>query len=374
MRRFSHPAWFSLAVCLATINFFSNVAVETSNVYMALYARSVGATNLQVGLIAAAMGIAFLTSSLVFGRLSDIHGRVTFIRVGLALTSLSFGLQALAHNPWTLLATRAFVGFCGGINAAVIMAYTYEHQKQIGNFISYGALGWLVGAMLAAVVKAFTSLFIISAGVAIISFLLSFLISEDKDTRERIQVAVFPVHLIKSNYKIFLAFFLRQLGGMGIWTIWPLYISSIGGSKLWISVMDATNMLGQFIASRYIERFNPSRMFQFGLITSVVVFALYGLVNHYLMVIPIQLLLAVGYSALFIGALNYLLKRHQERGTVAGLMNSTMSFAGSIGPFLGGFISQGLGYAAVMYAAAGLSLMGLITARGLNEVKKSGTG
>jgi predicted MFS family arabinose efflux permease len=251
--------------------------------------------------------------------------------------------------------------------------YTYEHQKQIGNFISYGALGWLVGAMLAALVKVYTSLFIASAAISFVSFLISFMLKEDKNTAARIQVAAFPIHLLKSDFRIFLGFFLRQLGGMGIWTVWPLYLSSIGASKFWISVMDATNMLGQFIASRYIERFNPTRMFQFGLIVSVIVFALYGVANHYLEIIPVQMLLSVGYSAMFIGALNYLLKRHRERGTIAGLLNSTMSFAGSIGPFLGGAISQVWGYGAVMFFGSGVSLLAYISARGLARDKKTET-
>jgi len=59
MRRFSPPVWFSLALCLASINFLSNTAVETSNVYMALYARSVGSSNLQVGLICRRHGDCF---------------------------------------------------------------------------------------------------------------------------------------------------------------------------------------------------------------------------------------------------------------------------------------------------------------------------
>ncbi len=372
MRRLPSLLWLSLPLCLASINFFSNIAVEISGVYMALYAHSIGASNMQVGFIAAGMGIAFLFSSLLFGRLSDMHGRVRFIRAGLGLTSVSFFLQALARDPWALLAARSFVGFCGGINAAVMMAYTYESQREIGKFISYGALGWLVGAMVAAIFKNFPALFYLSAAVSFLSFLLSFRLQEDKDPSTRIHVAAFPVHLIRSNYKIFLPFFLRQLGGMGIWTVWPLYLAGIGASKFWISVMDATNMLGQFVASRFVERFNAARMFQAGLFISVVVFVLYGVANHYLEIIPVQLLLAAGYSTLFIGALNYLLRRHRERGTIAGLLNSSMSLSGSIGPFLGGAISQAWGYAAVMYAGAGIALIGCFTARGLSPGKKTG--
>jgi MFS family permease len=374
MRRFSPPAWLSLPIILASINFLSNIAIENASVYLALYARSIGSTNLQVGYIAAAMGIAILISSFVFGRLSDMHGRVKFIRLGLGLTCVSYIFQAMAHNPWTLLAAKGFFGFGWGITSAVIMAYTYEQQKQMGGFFSYGALGWLVGAMMAAIVQVYTTLFFISAAVAALAFLIAFLLYEDWESAEHIRVAVFPVRLIRSNFKVYLAFFLRQLGGTAIWTIWPLYLTGIGASKFWISAMDATNMLGQFVFMRVMERFNPGRMVQVGLALSVVVFSIYGFANHYLEIVPTQLLLALSYSALFIGVLNYLFRRHRERGTVAGLMNSTMSLAGSLGPFLGGAVSQVWGYGAVMYASAGLTLLGLLASRGIKSPKETKTG
>jgi MFS family permease len=342
-----------------------------SNIYLALYARSIGSSNLQVGYIGAAMGIAFLVSSFLFGRLSDMHGRVKFIRIGLGFTPVSFLLQAMANNPWTLLAARGFLGFCIGINSSVIMAYTYEQQKQIGSFVSYGALGILVGEMLAAAVPDYKTLFIISAAVAVVPFLMAFLLQEDGESAGHIRVAAFPVQLMKSNYKIYLAFFLRHLGAAAIWTVWPLYLSGIGASKFWISTMDATNMTGQFVAMRVMEKFNPGRLFQVGLLLSAVVFSIYSITNQYLQIVPVQLLLAVSFSAMFIGAFNYLLRRHRERGTIAGLMNSTMSLSGSLGPFLGGAVSQAWGYGAVMYAAAGLSLLGLLSSRGINSTKES---
>src|SRR4030043_367146 len=266
MRRFVPPSWISLPLCLALINLFSNLAVETSNVFIALYAQEKGSSDLEVGFIAASAGIAFLFSSLLFGRLSDIHGRMRYIRIGLGLTALSYLSQLLAATPMSLLAARSFVGFAIGINASVIMAYTYENQKQIGSFISYGALGWLIGAVIAAIVKKYEALFIISAAVAFIAFLISFLLVE-KPT-ERIQVALFPVKLIKADFRVYLAFFLRQLGANAIWTIWPLFQTSIGATKLWIALVEVTNMVGQIVFMRFIEKYNPAKMFQTGLLVS----------------------------------------------------------------------------------------------------------
>jgi MFS family permease len=276
-RHLPFPDWLSVPVCLAVISLLSNGAVETSNVFIALYAKDVGASNLQVGIIAAASGIAFLVSSFVFGRLSDFHGRLLYIRLGLGLTAISYLTQIVAHSPLPLLGARAAVGFALGINASVMLAYTYESQHQIGSFISFGALGWLIGAVTAAAVKNYTALFIISAVVACLAFIISFRLEEKATTH--LQVSHFPLTLVKADYKIYLGFFLRQLGGNAIWAIWPIYQASIGASKFWIAMVEVTNMVGQIIAMRVVERFNPARMFQAGLLLSALVFAAYGLLT-----------------------------------------------------------------------------------------------
>lgn len=369
MRHFSPPSWVTIPLCLASINLLSNCAVETSNVFIALYAKSINSSNLQVGFIAAASGIALLVSSFVFGRLSDSYGRMKFIRFGLGLTAVSYLSQILAHSPMTLLLSRGTVGFAIGINSSVIMAYTYENQRQIGNFISYGALGWLLGAVTAAIVRNYRDLFIISAAVAFAAFLVSFLLTEK--VISPIKVARFPVNLIKADYKVYLGFFLRQLGGNAIWTIWPLYQASIGASKTWIALVEVTNMVGQIVFMRVIEKFNPARMFQFGLALSAGVFIAYGLANRYWQLIPIQMVLSLAYSSMFVGALSYLLRRHPEYGTTSGLMNSANAISGSLGPFLGGAVSEAWGYASLMYAGAGITLLGFLTTRGLKAKKEN---
>jgi hypothetical protein len=61
------------------------------------------------------------------------------------------------------------------------------------------------------------------------------------------KVAMIPVGLFKADWKIYVAFFLRQLGGNAIWAIWPLYQAGIGATKLWIALVEVTNMVGQII-------------------------------------------------------------------------------------------------------------------------------
>ena len=368
MQRLSSPSWATLPLLVAAINILSNCAVETSNIYIGLYARDLGASNFQIGLIASCAGIAYLLSSLLFGRLSDIHGRMNYIRIGLGLTAVSYIDQIFVNSPYSLLAARGLIYFCLGINASVLMAYIFENQKQVGRFISYGAMGWLVGALTGAVVKNYHALFIISTVVAFVAFLVSFWLKEAAETH--IKVAMFPVNLIKADWRVYLALFLRQFGGNAIWAVWPLYQTSIGATKLWIALVETTNMLGQIIFMRIIERFDPGKMFKIGLVMSAGVFTAYGLSNRYWQLIPIQAVLSFAYSAMFAGALAYLLRRHKEYGTTSGLMNSFNALSGVFGPFMGGAISGAWGYPTLMYVSASITMLGFATAAGLKTQHK----
>ena len=119
-----------------------------------------------------------------------------------------------------------------------------------------------------------------------------------------------------------------------------------------------------------MEKFNPARMFQVGLVLSAGVFIAYGLANRYWQLIPIQMVLALAYSSMFVGALSYLLRRHPEYGTTSGLMNSANAISSGLGPFLGGAVSEAWGYASLMYVGAAITLVGFLTTRGLKAGKE----
>jgi MFS family permease len=147
--------------------------------------------------------------------------------------------------------------------------------------------------------------------------------------------------------------------------VWPLYQTSLGATKLWIAIVEMTNMVGQIIFMRVIERFDPGKMFKIGLLLSAVVFTAYGLANRYWQLIATQAVLSFAYSAMFAGALAYLLRRHKEYGTTSGLMNSFNALSGALGPFMGGALSQAWGYPTLMYISAGITMLGFGTAAGL---------
>jgi len=346
--------WSSRGSELVTL--FTNCAVEASVVFLPLFAQEIGASKLQVGAIGGAYGIAYFASSWVFGRQSDIRGRVFFIRLGLGLGVVTLAMQTLAVNPLILAFARALVGFCLGISAAALMAYNFEAGGGTGRFASLGALGWLMGAIIAVFIQNYHSLFLLSSASCGIAFAVSLSLKEQKD---RISLKPVTIRVVWRNIRVYLPFFLRHLGANMVWVIFPLFVATIGASKTWIAILDGINTGGQFITMMFIERLKESRLFLLGFLFSALVFLAYAQVTNYLQVIPVQALLAVAWSCLYVGALLLLLKNNEERATSTGILFSTISISGAAGPFLGGLVAQFWGYQLLMYLASGLCLVAL---------------
>ena len=357
-----------LALRLVLATFLLNMAAETTQVFIPLYADSLGASKVEIGFILAANAIAFFIASLIIGRQSDIHGRLVFIRIGFGLIIVAYILHVFIHSAMTLLIVRSLQGLCMGTIMAAITAYTYEYQRQIGRYVAFGSLGVLFGDITAAIIRDYHTLFITSAIISLLAFFFALTLSEDK--RNRVPTTTLPLPLLKANGRVYLSFFLRQTGASAAFAVFPLLLASIGASRTWIAVINAINMGSQFIAMRFVEKINPVKSFRIGLLLSALVFVLYGVVTRYPLFIPVQILLGIAWSLLYVGVLVYLLRRNPERGSVSGLLFSTHYVAWSIGSFMGGGIAQIWGYSAVMFTGSAMALLATITSRGMKSEEK----
>jgi len=169
-------------------------------------------------------------------------------------------------------------------------------------------------------------------------------------------------HVLRRDYKIYLAVFLRHMGATAVWIIFPLYLVSVGYDNFWIGTFWGINFAVQFLVMRQLMRFSELKIFFIGQLLSVPVFIAYAFVTGRLYLIVIQVVMGVAWSCLYVGALLIVLKSGKEKGTAGGLFQSTLNLCNAIGPFLGGLIAQGWGYQGVMLFAAALSAAGMLVA------------
>lgn len=339
------------------IMFFANVATATSFIIIPLFAKDLGASDTMLGIIGAGYGLALLISSYLFGWAADVTGRRSLLLAGLLSSSIMFSLQFLASNDAVLCITWSLAGFCGGVYPQALIAYGYELKKKMGTFVSYGSLGWGLGNLVAGILAIYWEVFIFAG----LFFFLGFIVALKMPiTDVKLKVPLLPKHVIKRNISIYVAFFLRHTGAYATWIIFPLFLSQLGANDLWIGILYAVNSFGQFFIMRPLDRFRSNSLVIWGLSFSVLTFALYFLAQNFWQVIPIQLLLALSWSLLYIGSLKFVAESGIERGTSVGLLNLTLSLSTVVGPLIGGVISQIWGYRHTMLFALFMTLAGLV--------------
>ncbi len=355
-----------------SIAFLMYSAVMASSIFIPNMARDFGASNLEIGIIVTAYGLSMFLASYIFGRASDIYGRLPYIVWGLLLCSIFFFAQVLMSDVESMIIIRALAGFGAGIAPAALIAYVYESRRSLGRLSAYGSLGWAAGSIITiAVAVLFGSdvfhiiVFAASGTCLVAAFLISLRLKEP--SRKKINVPVFPLGLIRKNLVLYVSVFARHLGATSVWLILPLYLADMGASYAVIGAIYAINSGMQFLIMPRIEHVKNERLINAGLLLSAFVCLGYTLASTPLQVVPVQILLALSWSCLYVGSLISLMKHNLEKATSVGMLNSVISISGIFGPLLGGAVSQLWGFHAVMYAAAGLSVIGFLLFRFRNE-------
>ena len=343
------------------IQFLSNAATFLSRIFIPNMVKEFGASNLWVGIVLGVYNLMNFISYNIFGRASDIYGRRIFLRIGLFLSAVSFLLQIFAINATnlqTLIIVRALAGFTIGIYPAALIAYVYESKESIGKFSSYGSLGWGVGTFIAGIIAVYQDIFILSSFLFFVGFLIS--LGMPKASHRRIEVPVFPITLIRQNLRIYLPFFLRYVGAALIWTILPLYLVELGATMLWIGVLYTINTLTQFIVMRRLDKYDNESLIRAGLLLSIVALFAHSIASNPVEMIPVQVLVGLSWSLLYVGSISALTENNIERATVSGILQSLMCLALIFGPVASGMITSVYDFKVTMYLGALLSLLGFL--------------
>jgi DHA1 family multidrug resistance protein-like MFS transporter len=338
------------------ITLLSNFALQTSAVFLPLYAEDIGASKFQIGIISGAYGIAYAIAALLLSRYADRGKAVIMVRFSLFLGAIAFFSQTLAGEPVSLTVARAVLGASFGISSAALMAYNFAGGRSTGRFASLGALGWLLGSILAIFVQSTHILFVLSTAACGIAFFMAFRL-----TKQEVKplVKTNTIQIVRSNIRVYLSFVLRQFGANMVWAIFPLYLAALGASKGNIAFISGINTFVQIIAMMYVEKFKASRLFLIGLIISTLAFLGYSQAAAYWLAIPLQMLMAVAWSFIYVGALLLLLRENEAQAASVGILFSSINLSASLGSLLGGYIAQEMGYKILMYFASGICFLGV---------------
>ena len=332
------------------VQVLANSGIMMAIVYVPLLARQMHASGSQIGLLVAVYQAAMFLSNTLFGRWADFGDRKRFVVFGLAASALALAGHVFARNLAGLFLARAVAGICVGMFPSALVAYFYEGSPRLGRFSGFGSLGWSFGAVAAGL--AGLGWFFPLAG-ALIAAAMVLAAAGLRRQHVRLAQPFFDVRVLKRNWKLYLSFYLRHTGAHSVWAIFPVYLSDLGASRFWVGAVFALNPFSQFVFMNLFERVRAGWLIRSGLLVSVLVFVAFGVAADFRQVIPIQILLALSWSCLYLGSLKRLMERNAERSTAAGMFQSMFNLAAVSGGLLTG-ITGAFGYRAVMFVAAGL--------------------
>ncbi|MFN3197155.1 MAG: MFS transporter [Bradymonadia bacterium] len=171
---------------------------------------------------------------------------------------------------------------------------------------------------------------------------------------------------------------LGNLVGLGLLLpVFPLWVELIVPSSTEVGLATTLTMgvgliIARPLAGRWMEGRRRAPLMIIGIVINVVSSALYPLVESLTPLLVLRLLQGVGFGWVTTGAVSAMtdLAPPSRRGQMMGYFGAVNALALIIGPGVGTALYDALGFDAVFYGAAGLSMVAALPLMGLREPPK----
>jgi multidrug resistance protein len=343
------------------------------------YAREVGATPVQIGLLATSYAFMQFLFAPLWGALSDRIGRKPIFALGLFGYAVSFIIFGLSHQVWELFIARILGGVLSAATLPTAMAYVGDTTTEEGRGNGMGlmgaamGLGFTVGPGIGAILgrQSLSLPFFVGAGLALFTLALSWGALPEPARRDRSAprssrieairlalggplalfyivtlVGAFALAGLEATYALFAQDRLRlnAAGGVG----------AIGIVFVLVGLVQAGILGG--VVGRLINRWGEDRLVRGGLLLAGVGYLLIVLTNSIATLAIYAAIAGAGHSLMRPSIASLISKRTPAgQGLSIGIMDSFDSLGRVVGPAWGGWVYHaGI---SLPYASAGLLLL-----------------
>ncbi len=358
----------AFAVLVASM-FISMLGMGIVTPFLPIYANTMGASSLEVGLIQAAFSMTGIGTLLFVGRLSDRFGRKPFLSGGLAVLSVSAVGLMYAHTPLHLILWRFFQGLGASAHLPIAQAYLgditpegYE-GKWMGYFNAVLFAGIGAGPLVGGVVTDALNInaaFLVMAVLNVMALIatLIFLREMPRKTASREHASLLAP--LRSRIMRGVCVF-RMTTGIGVSNLMafvPLFADiRIGLSTSLIGILLAAGTpvsVLQSYTGRLADRWNRRLMVIWGGIGTVVATALLPLSSGFWMLFLAYISTTLGQAFATPAANAYVVNEGRTYGMGASMTMFMLAMQTGTGggPVASGAIADKLGLDFVFYTAA----------------------
>jgi DHA1 family multidrug resistance protein-like MFS transporter len=348
-----------------------------------IYAKSLGATYFEVGLLGSMWSLSRLIFTPFIGRLSDVRGRKKIIAAGLLTYTIVSVLYAAAWDYPSLLSFRFLHGLGSAMSIPIAMAYVAEvapggrEGRYMGNmnlamFAGMG-LGPLIGGFLGDNLS-LSSPFYVMGALSALSLILLLILLPKEDSRKEKRIRPSFSLIFKSSL-IRAAFIYRAVMALGIggtMSFMALFISgpeedgglalSISLAGLIMSLSQVSSALLQRPFGLVADRYDKFRLVVLGGMIGALGYSLLPLSRSLTSLIGFLLLTSLG-NAIGMPALTALIAiegRDIGIGTTMGVIEGAMSVGMILGPLIYGLIVDSMGLRSAFLTTGIICIFGTI--------------
>ncbi|RKY61793.1 MAG: MFS transporter [Candidatus Latescibacterota bacterium] len=169
----------------------------------------------------------------------------------------------------------------------------------------------------------------------------------------------------KSIYLVCLTIFPFMVGSGVIYSVLSLYFAELGASKSQVGLIYTTGAIAAAVTAplwgKASDRLGRRRVLLGSMGLFSMVFLGYALSTHYRQLFLVQVGEGIAWAALGASAMALIadLAPTEERGQAMGIYNTAWSIGWIVGPCLGGFLTDYLGFKPAFLICVGMTLGGM---------------
>ncbi len=329
--------------------------------------QNLGASDTEIGMIAAIYALMNFAFSPLWGTLSDRHGRRPIILVSILITAVAYLFFAQAYFLWILIISRVFSGI-GSANIGAAQAYIGDittpanRAKSMGLIGAAFGLGFIAGPPIGGFIKAsygLETLGYVAAGLSALNFVVAYFFLPESIEKKNL-TSTFNFNIVKSIYEqlkkplirelfyvnfIFItAFSMMQVTAVLLWSEHSFFNESqIGFVFMYIGVCSAIVQIG--LIGYFKRKFGEQRMLMIGI--GLMILGLFGmpffqddLFIPYELIVLLLIALANGFVSPALLSLITQASPVGEVGRTTGLNQSFSSLGRVVGPIMGGALYE----------------------------------
>ena len=347
-----------VAVYIAIFSISMGAGVVTP--IIPLYARSLGASYVGIGLIGASYAIVYMMLAIPSGKLSDRIGRRVVIAASACLSGVASILYLLAGSVNHLILIRAIEGMVWTLFWPSIEALTTEISglpsagKAMGlSTASYG-FGSMIGGFLGGLIVTcfgFRATFVLYLALSVVTALLTVAIREEGSSKRSFKAigtsSTQPLTWNKATLVLACAVSVAYSIVLGIvLTLFPVYAEGLAMETFWIGVLFATFWLGRIIsficAGRLSDKLGRKAVLAPALVGSAVASLLVALSGEIGLLSGAILIMGISLGALFPVTIALIsdVVSSSRRGMAMGFFEASSGLGMLIGPAVGGVMAE----------------------------------